>query len=155
MSALEGFSRPRPDDVLERLGREKEAEVVTGVFTIPLARMGPLCRCDRSRSCDAGASARDARSSREKVSLRSQMLRAEGLVKVALWQGVEVADDLWTHHLRKPLMMGFTNCGCVSGAMWPASQMLAHSQSGRASNNSFTSSRDGRVVFVEDITSVS
>ena len=26
------------------LGREKEAEVVTGVFTIPLARMGPLCR---------------------------------------------------------------------------------------------------------------
>jgi RNA-binding protein YhbY len=22
-------------------------------------------------------------------------LRAEGLVKVALWQGVEVADDLW------------------------------------------------------------
>ena len=44
MSALEGFSRPRPDDVLERLGREKEAEVVTGVFTIPLARMGPLCR---------------------------------------------------------------------------------------------------------------
>ena len=41
MSALGG---PRPDDVLERLGREKEAEVVTGVFTIPLARMGPLCR---------------------------------------------------------------------------------------------------------------
>jgi hypothetical protein len=148
VSALEGFSRPRPDDVLERLGREKEAEVVTGVFTIPLARMGPLCRCDRSRSCDAGAS------SRGKVSLRSQMPCAEGLVKVALWHGVEVAGDL-THHLRKPLMIGFTNCGCVSGAMWPASQMLAHSQSGRASNNSFTSSRDGRVVFVEDITSVS
>ena len=34
-------------------------------------------------------------------------------------------------------------------------EMLAHSQSGRASNNSFTSSRDGRVVFVEDIISVS
>ena len=90
---MSGLGGPRPDDVLERLGREKEAEVVTGVFTIPLARMGPLCR-----SIDLDPAMLVQALGMQGARASSQMLRAKGLVKVALWQGVEVADDL-THHL--------------------------------------------------------
>ena len=48
---------------------------MTGVFTIPLARMGPLCR-----SIDLDP---------------AMLVQASKDFKVALWQGVEVADDLW------------------------------------------------------------